>query len=189
MYFQVWINAAFPPGHLVHEAKAAGEFIPGHGKMAVAKPGEKDLGLLRHRSEVTVDQPPLEGDIPPTQPDPASPCETVPGNIDHAEPTPMAVTEESKERADMQPPAIPEKKKKKAREPPHSPALSSGSKSAARSSNSAVYDKYKDGSYWKILSCVVFCTVIPIHALHDYKDETVLHGRQPQCIGRSSEDV
>lgn len=125
-------------GGLVHEQLSAGAFIPGHASHPIEKLPERDLRLLRTREDIVPPEAPetpkgTSQYVPPqsgimnTYPE-ASPGSTVP---DHVEGTPNP-----KEAMDPPPPPVP--------------------KTVVPPKASTKYDKYKDGSYWKILSCMIY---------------------------------
>ena len=151
-------KCCLPVGHVVHEEQSAGSFVAGHAKHPVATLPEDDLKLLRSRSEMESPHTPREvpatpsakpGDrdgqnqVEPTQQDEVqSPATTVAG-----EPSPKTGT-------GMPAPEPPTGM------PPPQPPTSSSSKRAQsepqpKSSKPKIYDKYKDGSYWKILGLFI----------------------------------
>ena len=146
--------------HLVHEAKEAGEFMPGSGQYAVKNLSEDQLRLLRTRS-LQIEVPPpnssqgaaVGGTVPPTQ----TLVETQPGEVGNKQ-----VEPQSSKSARPPPEKVPVDKSPMEVVPPSSPApsvaptvpyISGDSGKSDPSKNKSKYDKYKDGSYWKNLGC------------------------------------
>ena len=145
--------------------------MPGSAKHDVAGLPEDQLGLLSQRKDVDGVTAQLErpngGHVPtpargvdgvtvqPEKPngghahEPASPTTTVPGDLG-VSCSPKSVGAES-----MLPPPVPEGKKGLGKTPsPSSPTPSTTSSrvsSNSSKSKSAVYEKYRDGTYWKKL--------------------------------------
>ena len=163
---------------MVHESKEAGQFIPGHAKYPVEKLSEQKLRLLQSRSSVgEVSSPPPDITTPraaaTTQVD-KSPATTVPGSPAlggevakagvprEADKSPEEV-DKSPEEEDSWPEDLypfPEETPGGAVTAPASTpkgtTCDKGSHSHTRGKAyvgkiSSCYDKYKDGSYWKIL--------------------------------------
>ena len=145
----------------VHEAKEAGKFMPGHGQYPVSKLSEDQLRLLRTRSmEDVLPSPAAETprSLPQTEVE-ESPAPAAAGSKDtsgekggdgQVVETPVRsstpgneVDKTNKSPAPVVTPGHPNESGK-----PHG----RDGKSAVRK-NSSSYDKYKDGSYWKILGC------------------------------------
>lgn len=151
----------------VHESLQAGRFMPGNGNFPIGKIGEKDLKLLRTRSELLEPENkpgdtrkpsgPVNEEVGDTLRD-ESPATTVPGHPagDKSMPPP--------------PPAM------STRSSPPSPVSSlrsmGTSSSDVKSKNSTKYDKYKDGSYWKRLNSTknILCFIQYDYALSNGSD-------------------
>ena len=130
----------------VHEAQAAGEFLPGHGQCAVATIPEKDLRLLRTRSDLTETPAPPTQEVPPTQVEETQEILEPPVGTTGRE---MVGSGEETGEAPKKTPLVPVPPTPSTRSTPPSPAPSLASRGSSK------YDKYKDGSYWKILAYIL----------------------------------
>ena len=144
--------------------------MPGSAKHAVAGLPEDQLGLLSsHKNGVTAQpEKPNRGHVPTpargvdgvtAQPEkrngghahePSSPGSTIPGDIE------VSHSQKPVGAQSMLPPPVPEGRKGSGNRPcPSSPTPSATSSrvssNSSKSKSSSVYDKYKDGTYWKKL--------------------------------------
>ena len=125
----------------VHESLQAGNFMPGNGNFSIGKIGEKDLKLLRTRSELVERENKPGGTVNDVAGDTLrdeSPATTVPGHPCNKSMPP--------------PPPPPPVSTRSSPPSPVSSLRSMGTSSDAKSKKSSTYDKYKDGSYWKRLN-------------------------------------
>ena len=133
-------------GQAVHEEVRAGDFMPGSGKFPVEKLPERELKLLKTRSE-------LEDPKPDTvEETPATPV----ARITEAAPTGTkgnGAREPSLQTLQYARENTPGSTRSSPPSPVPSMVSSKTIQSNASSKKSSAYDKYKDGSYWKMLDC------------------------------------